>query len=377
MLTARVAIIGGGLSGLYAAYLLEQRGIRDYVLLEARDAPGGRIMSVSPAAGTGEQRSSEQYDLGATWFWPALQPDLQALLTELGLRTFEQQEAGDMLLERSRTHVAARVDRYRSTPAARRVVGGMGALIDALSQRLTANRLMTGCRVRRLRYRDDCVEVDVDGPQGREPAYRVAHVLLAVPPRLALGKIVFEPALPDALARPWQDCETWMASHAKYVAVFDRPFWQEQGLSGEVRSAVGPMTEIHDASALACHGALFGFLGIPATARHQISDEALRMHCRAQLVRLFGDDAASPRAEYLKDWSRDPCTAVAAHQNTGVHQRLRLPSSAGSGVWCDRLSGIASEWSPEFSGYAAGALDAARRGVAALMAGITGRSLLQ
>ena len=31
-----IAIIGGGLSGLYAAFLLEQRGI-DYILLEARD----------------------------------------------------------------------------------------------------------------------------------------------------------------------------------------------------------------------------------------------------------------------------------------------------------------------------------------------------
>lgn len=38
-----VAIIGGGLSGLYAAYLLEQKSI-DYILLEARDTLGGRIL---------------------------------------------------------------------------------------------------------------------------------------------------------------------------------------------------------------------------------------------------------------------------------------------------------------------------------------------
>ena len=37
-----IAILGGGLSGLYAAFLLEQRGI-DYILLEARDRLGGRI----------------------------------------------------------------------------------------------------------------------------------------------------------------------------------------------------------------------------------------------------------------------------------------------------------------------------------------------
>lgn len=53
---ARIAIIGGGLSGLYAAYLLEQKGIRDYIVLEARTTLGGRILSetypqVTAAAG--------------------------------------------------------------------------------------------------------------------------------------------------------------------------------------------------------------------------------------------------------------------------------------------------------------------------------------
>ncbi|MEG0001042.1 NAD(P)-binding protein, partial [Comamonas sp.] len=40
--------MGGGRAGLYAAYLLEQRDIHDYVLLEARPTWGGRIASHSP-----------------------------------------------------------------------------------------------------------------------------------------------------------------------------------------------------------------------------------------------------------------------------------------------------------------------------------------
>ena len=35
------------------------------------------------------------------------------------------------------------------------------------------------------------------------------------------------------------------------------------------------------------------------------------------------------------------------------------PSMAASGPWCGRLTGIASEWSPQFPGYVAGAVEAA------------------
>lgn len=39
-------IIGGGLSGLYTAYLLQQCGETDYLVLEAADHLGGRAKVV-------------------------------------------------------------------------------------------------------------------------------------------------------------------------------------------------------------------------------------------------------------------------------------------------------------------------------------------
>ena len=65
-----------------------------------------------------------------------------------------------------------------------------------------------------------------------------------------------------------------MAPHAKYVAVFDTPFWREAGLSGAGRSGRGPMTEIHDASLPGQAAALFGFLGVPPDVRKSAGDAA-------------------------------------------------------------------------------------------------------
>lgn len=102
--------------------------------------------------------------------------------------------------------------------------------------------------------------------------------------------------------------------------------------------------------------------------RSKTPEAVLLAHCRAQLVRLFGEGAAAPRAEFLKDWTSDPYTAVLADRHPGPHHDATLPSTASAGVWRDRLIGIASEWSPRFPGYVAGALEAAHLGVAVLHA---------
>ncbi len=364
-----VAVVGGGLSGLYAATLLEQHGIHSYRLLEARAAFGGRILSLPDSGDTsgGAAENTDRYDLGATWFWPELQPDMQSLVDELGLATFRQHEAGDLLVERSRAQPVNRVAGFASSPPGWRLVGGMAALTDALRQRLPAGKLSAGQRVTHLTSVGDAIDLSIEDSDGQSSTLRAAQVLLALPPRLAVGTLGFTPALPDALAAAWQQCATWMAPHAKYLAVYERPFWREQGLSGEARSAVGPMAEIHDASPQAGAGALFGFIGIPAHLRRSIPEATFMAACRAQLVALFGQGAAAPTAEFLKDWSGEVFTAVEADQQAEAHHAAGIPVSAASGDWKERLIGIGSEWSPLYSGYAAGALDAARRGVARLV----------
>ncbi|RYY20189.1 MAG: protoporphyrinogen oxidase [Cytophagaceae bacterium] len=79
----RIAIIGGGLTGLTLAYYLQQAGVA-YDLFEASERPGGNLLSTPEAAG---------YQLEAGPNSLLLSAELEDLLTELGLQTAIQEAA--------------------------------------------------------------------------------------------------------------------------------------------------------------------------------------------------------------------------------------------------------------------------------------------
>ena len=193
MQNVSVAIVGAGLAGLYAAYVLEKKGIKDYVVLEARDVLGGRIASTIHAEGKSDV-SGEGFDLGPAWFWPAFQTDMAQLVDELGLETFEQFDTGDMLLERSSNQPPQRTTGYVNSPPSMRIAGGMYSLIDALYQRLDPARVVTGQTVRSLRISEPSIELLSEDAQGQTVSYSADHVLLAMPPRLVESQLTFSPA---------------------------------------------------------------------------------------------------------------------------------------------------------------------------------------
>lgn len=57
MHTVRIVVVGAGLSGLYAAYLLERQGITDYC--ECRRSPGKR--DLFSALGCAHQNRTESW----------------------------------------------------------------------------------------------------------------------------------------------------------------------------------------------------------------------------------------------------------------------------------------------------------------------------
>lgn len=357
-----IVIVGGGLAGLYAAWFLERRGMHNYVVLEARARLGGRILSYRTQTG------HVGFDLGPAWLWPDYQPQLSQLVSELGLKSYAQYEHGAMMYERFAGEAPLRVAGYASAPQSMRLAGGMNELIEALRATINPANIHTGVTVRRANKHADFIEIAGEDADGSTRSWRAHHLLLAIPPRLAQERIEFVPILPAAVSRAWRDTATWMAPHAKYLAVYDKPFWRYQGLSGEARSAVGVLGEIHDASMPDGGAALFGFFRIPAQVRRRAGDDVLRDQCRAQLGRLFGPQAAAPVTDVIQDWAFDTLTAAAHDQIAEGHHPVTPDALIAEGDWHGCLQGIASEWSRLFPGYLAGAVDAADRAVRSLNA---------
>lgn len=364
----QVAILGGGLAGLHAARLLGKAGV-ECVLLEARDRLGGRIVTVDSAGDMVGVPGAEGFDLGPSWYWPQMQPAIAALVAGLGLQSFAQNSAGDVVFERMSRESAERYRGLGADQQSMRLVGGTAALVSALARDLAPESVRLGAQVTAMALTHAGVELTfTTAPHGVQ-SLRAQQVVAALPPRLFEATVALDPAPPPEVTRRWREMATWMAPHAKVLAIYDRPFWREAGLSGTAQSMVGPMVEMHDATDAAGHAALFGFLGVPAEQRAAIGEEALISACLAQFGRIFGAAAETPRATLFKDWAADPLTATMADRAAGGHP---LPGGKPwiTGPWARRLSFAGSETSDSEPGYLSGAVTAAERATAETVAAL-------
>lgn len=290
-----VVVVGAGIAGLVAADALASDG-RSVIVVEARSRVGGRTLSVDSTTGT--------VDLGATWFWPD-EPVVGSLTDELGITTFAQHLAGDALFEPDTTDVVQRFDGNPIDVPAARFTSGAHTLARRLAERVgPAN----------IRFNQPVVDVTVTGSgvavQTTTTSVTAEHVVVAVPPALAVESITFTPQLPMHLRSIAQATAVWMGDMVKAVAVFDEPFWRTDRLSGSAVSYRGPFREFHDHSGL--HGspaALFAFA--PAVQFRDLDTDTINQHFRQQLIRLFGTPAADVRQVHLIDWSREQFTTPA------------------------------------------------------------------
>ena len=334
-----VAIVGGGLTGLALAWHLNRAGV-PFHLYEARSRLGGRIQTA--------MRDGAGFDLGPSWFWPG-QSRMAQLVNALGLERLDQWAEGALLYETEQGEVIR--DRgFSSMQGSYRVRGGMGGLVSGIAAQLPKSAITLSAPVRAVSAAGGLTFED------GQTVDEAARTVLALPPRLAAEVVrgsEFSPVQIAAL----QGVPTWMAGHAKLVAVYDTPFWREDGLSGDAMSRRGPMVEIHDAGSGAS-GALFGFLAVPPAVRTG-QRAAVIEACVAQLGRVFGPPASAPLAVFYTDWAEEEFTSVAMDRQPLTHHPAYGRPETLRAAPGDRVCFAGTELAPEMGGYLEGALASA------------------
>lgn len=207
----------------------------------------------------------------------------------------------------------------------RRVVGGSQRIALELAERLGASRVVVDSPVRRIGWDDGGVRVTTD-----DLTVLASHAVVAVAPNLA-SRISYEPKLPPA-----RDMLTQRVPHGsviKCMAVYARPFWRDEGLSGQVTSDRGPVGIVYDNSpphggrgVLLASTGRGGFLRAVLRAGGPV-DRALR---RAGLVgggmdtRLLRRSSAAWRMDTVRSCSTGAGGADSLGQRRDSHGLVRL-----------------------------------------------------
>ncbi|QBR03938.1 flavin monoamine oxidase family protein [Paraburkholderia pallida] len=186
-----------------------------------------------------------------------------------------------------------------------RFVGGSQVLSFKMANEL-GDKVRLSCPVRRIVGWDrEVVELHTD--QG---IIRARYVIAALNPALC-NQIVFDPPLPDGRSQLQQRWPT-NAPMRKTVHVYEKPFWRNNGYSGQIMQVGGPVFLAYDNSPPdASLGVISAFVAPgalpdnPGTAEQTLS---------AVYARAWGDKALHPLQFHDYDWGRvDPWTLQCIH----------------------------------------------------------------
>jgi len=341
-----VIIIGAGLSGLYTAWNLRKK--YNVTLLEARTRIGGRILS--PHIGKAE---NSNIDLGPAWCWPQLQPRLTTLIQTLNIKTFSQFTQGDMLHETSDNKIQ-RYGGQSSHNQSYRIVGGCISLINSLASELDQSSIHTNTQVLSIDQETLAVTSRIND---KEVSYSADKIIIALPLRVLEQNIKFQPPVKSEITQLWKDTPTWMAGHCKIIFIYETAFWRNNGLSGEVFSQHGPMSEIYDGSpATEEYYALTAFIGLNAQQRKQVNSAQLIDACKAQLIRLYGPRSENFKDIEITDWSTEPFTASDIDIKAVAHHP-QYPATASRTLGNSNIILAGTETAIDHGGYLEGALE--------------------
>ena len=238
-----------------------------------------------------------------------------------------------------------------------RIAGGSQRYALAAAERLRGP-LHLGRPVRRIAHRDG--GVDVDGVSAR-------RAIVAIPPPLA-GRIEYDPPLPPLRDQLTQRMP--QGTLTKTFAVYDEPFWRDDGLSGEALSDTGPATLTFDVSPPSGRpGVLLGFVGGDDARRHAVLAPAERRGAvLTGLARLFGPRVLEP-ADWLElDWAAEEWSRGGPTCNFGPGGWTRYGPALREPVGALHWAG--TETAAVWCGYMDGAVRSGERAAAEVLAAL-------
>jgi monoamine oxidase len=196
---------------------------------------------------------------------------------------------------------------------------------------------------------------------------RARYVVIALAPALA-GRIRYSPplsAMRDALSQQMP-----LGAGTKAIAVFERPWWREQGLSGLALSDRGPVQLLTDESpADASRGVLSALIcGNAAREIGQLGSEARRRAILGSAARLLGLHELDPIEYRDFCWDVDPWSRgmPAGHMGPGVMTALGSVLREPAG----RIHWAGTETATEWTGFMEGAVEAGERAATEVLARI-------
>lgn len=242
-----------------------------------------------------------------------------------------------------------------------RVVGGTQIVSERMAAEL-GDAVVLDAPVRSITHGDDVVEARGEGVEVRARA-----AIVAMPPTLA-GRITYSPALPairDGLCQRMAQ-----GSVVKCMAIYERPFWRENGLSGQAVSVDGPVSVVFDNSPPdGAPGVLLAFLeGEAARRGARLSIDERRAQVTGCLARLFGPEAARPERYVDRAWANDEwargCYGGFMPTGAWTEHGSALREPIGPLHWAG------AETARVWNGYMDGAVSSGERAAAEVVAGL-------
>jgi monoamine oxidase len=289
------------------------------------------------------------------------------LAERLGVERIRQHEPGIAVRE---TVVDSPVERFEwpeAPPPSWRLAGGVQVLHERLAAVLPEDTIQFSHRLTALHRTEGGVRATATTTDGGESDL-FETVVLAVPPRLAVYTVRFEPPPPSDTIAAMRAMPTWMSHTAKAAVTYNRPFWREDGLAGRVKSEVGPVHDWHDAVTPDGQAALVGFMYPPAPDSPTPSDPDERKESLVrQLVHCFGDEASAPTGIATCDWTQASATTPPVGSISDPDAPPTPAPALQEPLWNGRLHLAAAETATDHPGYLDGAVEAGCRAASALM----------